>query len=107
MLGHRLSEKNKLWGEEKRRRKLLHTNTPNKGIDRRPKKRRGTEEESLGLNILMRAFVGKDKFVGNWEENLYTFISIFETMNTMCEVDDDEKLKWVPLMLADDALKFF
>lgn len=50
-------------------------------------------KKRLGINGLMRVFNGKPTFSRNWEENLDCFINIFNTLSTMCELTNKEKVK--------------
>ena len=61
----------------------------------------------LGITGLMRAFVGKPTFSGNWDEDLDNCLNIFNTLAVMCEVTEHEKLKAIPIMLTGDALNYF
>ena len=55
----------------------------------------------------MKAFQGKPTFSGSWEEDLDNCINIFNTLATMCEVTDADKLKAIPVMLKGDALNYY
>lgn len=52
----------------------------------------------------MRAIVGKDAFTGSWDEDLNNNIGIFYVLSTMCEVDEEERLKSVAVMIKGDVL---
>lgn len=55
----------------------------------------------------MKAFHGKPMFAGTWEEDLENVISVFNTLSTVCELSQEEKLKAVPIMLRDDVLNYY
>ena len=63
--------------------------------------------KNLGMNGLMRSFVGKPTFGGNWDEDLDNCICVFETMAKMCEISEIEKVKSIPIMLKGDALNYY
>lgn len=50
--------------------------------------------------------MGKHTFSGSLEEDLDNCINIFNTLETLCKITLEEKLKSVPIMLTDDALNF-
>ena len=55
----------------------------------------------------MKAYVGKPIFTGNWDEDLDTCISVFNTLSKMCGMTDEDKVKSIPVMLSGDALSYF
>lgn len=65
------------------------------------------DKKRLGINGLMRALIGKPSFSGSWEEDLDNCICVFDTLSTMCEMTETEKLKSVPIMLSGDALNYY
>ena len=65
--------------------------SPSKGEDRSHQRhiQEGYEytddRNRLGMNGLMRAFIGKPTFGGSWDEDLDNCIGIFDTLSLMCE----------------------
>lgn len=62
---------------------------------------------TLGINGLMKAFDRKKTFGGKWDEDLAGTISLYETLEKMCQLTQDEKFKSLPVMLSGDALTYF
>lgn len=54
----------------------------------------------------MRAFVGKPKLSGAWDEEIHNCINIFNTLSDICEETLEDKLKSVPVMLSGVALNY-
>lgn len=67
----------------------------------------GHYNKGLGMNGLIRAFVGKPTFSGAYDEELEGIISVFETLARMCDISEDEKLRSIPIMLSGEALNHF
>lgn len=65
------------------------------------------DKRRWGMTGLMRAFSNKVSFTGNWDEDLDNTICILETISTMCEVTDEEKLRALPVRPDGDALSYF
>lgn len=65
------------------------------------------DKRGLGINGMIKAFSSKETFSGAWEEDLDNSINIFETLAIMCELNEEEKLKSIPVMLRGDALSFY
>lgn len=55
----------------------------------------------------MREFVGKPTYSGILDEDLYNCISVFNALRTMCEVNDAEKIKSVPVMFTGYVLNYY
>lgn len=65
------------------------------------------EKKILVINDLIRAFNGKPTFSGSWEEDLDCCLNFYDTLSAMCEMIAEEKLKWIPVMLAGDAHNYY
>lgn len=68
---------------------------------------RSPHVEGLGIQGLMKSFAGKKTFSGFWEEDLDSIVSVFDTMGSMCEVGDKDKLKTILLILSAHALMHY
>lgn len=60
-----------------------------------------------GLTGLMKAYNWQPTFFGSSKEDLYSSITVLNTMGRMCRVTDDEKLQFMPFMLKGDAFKYY
>lgn len=65
------------------------------------------DEGGLGVNGIMKAFIGQDKFSGKYEEDLDAVLNIFETLSRMCDATPEEMRKAMPVMLKGNALRLF
>lgn len=61
----------------------------------------------LGVNGMMRAFTGQDKFGGNFEDYLETTQKVYETLADMCDATPEQIKKSMPVMLKRKTLKTF
>lgn len=66
-----------------------------------------TRSRPLGITGLIRAFVGKTTFSGNWDEYLDNCFIISYTLAFVCELREQEKYKRIPIILAGNALNYF
>lgn len=64
------------------------------------------ERKGLVINRLMRAFVVRRAFEGNWNEDLNNSISVFYTLALVCQVNQEDKLKSMPVLLTGYALRY-
>lgn len=55
----------------------------------------------------MKAFIGKQTFSGEWDDDLDNCLNIFETLARMCKVIKPEMFQSMPIMLSGDALSYF
>ncbi len=60
-----------------------------------------------GIAGLLRAFQGRNKFSGAFDEDLSSSSELYDTMARMCHLTDKEKAEGFPVMLKDDALSFY
>ena len=65
---------------------------------------RGAE---LGIQGFMEAYQNRTIFSGNWDDNLTTAITLFKSLSTMCRLTEEEMTQSIPIMLKDDAMKFY
>lgn len=63
--------------------------------------------DGLGIQSSMKAFAGKKKYSGSWEENFNITISVYATLVAMCKVSETKTLKAILVMLSGDALLYF
>lgn len=56
---------------------------------------------------MMREFIGKKTFSGSYSEDLDNTLSVFETMDEIFNITDEEKRKAIPIMLKGDDLSLF
>ncbi len=62
---------------------------------------------STGIAGLMRAFQGRNKFSGAFDEDLSSSLELYDTMARIRHLTDEEKAEGFPVMLKDDALSFY
>lgn len=62
---------------------------------------------SGSLQGLMKAFAGRRKYSGAWDEDLQGIIEVFEMSAQMCDLNAQQMLKGVPIMLDGPALAYF
>ncbi len=55
----------------------------------------------------MRAFQGRQKFNGAFDEDLSSCLELYETMALICRLTDAEKAEALPVMIKEDALNFY
>ena len=65
------------------------------------------EQRPAGLSGLMRAYTGREKFSGAFDEDLNSALELYETMSRMCYLTEEQKAKGFPVMLRDDALNYY
>lgn len=58
----------------------------------------------IGVQGMVKLFVGKKPFSGSREGDLHSAISIFIKMVNMCHVREPKKLKTIAVLLCEDAL---
>ena len=63
--------------------------------------------DTLGINGLIKSYQGRKKFSGSWEDNLEQAISTYETFANICKLTALEKAQAIPYMLVDDAFNFY
>lgn len=51
----------------------------------------------------MKAYHGKKTYGGQWSENLNKHLNIYETLALICEINNEEKLRGLPIMLSRHA----
>lgn len=90
------------WKDEGARR-----NTPPEGGKEGAEEYRGDTDRGMGVQGMMRAYVGKKKFTGAWHEDLDGCFAVFETMAKMCHITRKQKLEAIPVMLDAEALRLF
>ncbi len=55
----------------------------------------------------MKAYSGRPLFTGDFGDNIAEAIELYGTLRMVCEVTNDDKLKCIPIMLKDSALKYY
>ncbi len=55
----------------------------------------------------MKAYSGRPLFAGNYGDNITEAIELYETLCMVCELPEEDKLKCIPIMIKDSALKFY
>lgn len=58
----------------------------------------------MGVNGMVRAFVGQTKFTGRYEEDLDDIFEKFEMYAHMCDLTFSQKRKTLLIMLTGNAL---
>jgi len=66
-----------------------------------------TTKRSSGVGGLMKAYQGRKKFSGSFDEDLNSTFEIFHAMANMCHLTDEEKVEGFPVILTEDALDFY
>lgn len=61
----------------------------------------------MGINGMMKSFIGQKKFRGAYKEDLDGIIEVYDMIADMCVVTYSEKRKASPFMLKGDALSMF
>lgn len=61
----------------------------------------------LGIQGLMRSFIGQNTFTGSWEEDLDSTISVYKTMSTICQLNEDKNIKAIPIMLSEYVFLYY
>lgn len=56
---------------------------------------------------LIMSFSGKKTFLGSREENLDSFVSVYETVSNMCKVSSEDRLKAIPSMLFGNDFNYY
>ncbi len=59
------------------------------------------------MSSLMKAFSGRQFFAGDYGDKIVEAIELYDTLCTVCGVTDDDKLKFIPIMLKDSSLKYY
>ncbi len=62
---------------------------------------------SQAASGLIRAYSHRPLFAGEWNDNITEAVLLYDTLCDMCNVDEEEKLKCVPVMLKDSALNYY
>lgn len=62
---------------------------------------------SRSISSLMKAYHGRPLFSGEWGDNITEAIELYETMTALCGMNDDGKLKGIPVMLKGSALSYY
>lgn len=62
------------------------------------------ERRGLGVNGLIKAFVGKKTFSGAYDEDLDDTLIIYDTLSDMCGVYIKQKRRAMPIMLSGDVI---
>ncbi len=74
---------------------------------REPTRSNDCTTRSLGIHGLMKAFTGRKKFSGVFDEDLNSCLEVYEIMARMCHFTDAQKAEGFPIMLKDDALNYY
>lgn len=62
---------------------------------------------TLDINGLMKAYVGKQQLSGEYDEYLDDCFQVFETVASMCQVTEEEMGRALPIMLRGDAFSLY
>ena len=60
-----------------------------------------------GLSGLMKAYAGRDKYSGGWDEDLLGNLEVYEMSCRMCDLDPEQMLKGIVVMLSGPALAYY
>lgn len=91
--------------------KKIEFNIPN--LEKRSKQNDSRNEFTaggnfnLGLNGLMKAYQGRDKYSGRWDEDLNSALQLYDTLSNLCRLEEHEKAEAMPVMLKSDALSYY
>ena len=62
---------------------------------------------STALSGLSKAYAGRKKYSGSWDEDLLGAIEIYEMACRMCELDENQMRRGVMVMLEGDAMAYY
>lgn len=65
------------------------------------------EQRSMGLPGLIKAYIGRNKIEGGWEEDLEQCHTIYRSLTSMCELTPAKNLKGVNIIIKEDAQYLF
>lgn len=55
----------------------------------------------------MRSFNGQKTVTGSWQEDLDSIIYVYEILEAICQTNEDENLKEIPIMLSTDTFLYY
>ncbi len=55
----------------------------------------------------MKSYQGRDRFSGNWDEDINGSIEVFEALSKVCMLSENDMLRGLPVMLTGDALAYY
>lgn len=66
----------------------------------------GRGDISFGLQGLMKAYSGRPKYKGGWDENLVGTVEVYGLCALMCNLRDEEKCVGLKVMLDEGSLSY-
>ncbi len=79
----------------------------NTSSEKEDKSESKTADFSLGINGLMKAYQGRKKYSGDFNDDLTSAFQLYETLCNMCHLRDNERSEVLPVMLCGEALNRF
>lgn len=61
----------------------------------------------MGVQGLMKAYIGKPLFAGEWSDKLDNCTKVYDNLSSMCQLTDDEKLTGIPIILTANAFDVY
>lgn len=61
----------------------------------------------LGVQYLMKSFVGKKALSGSWADDLESIVGVYHSMANLCEISAEDKLKAIQVVISGGTLTYY